>query len=152
MFGLCEGFCCSLCCRVFFCFVLFRGGVVFYCFFLSIIMLSVHVVNFYFSSLFSWGMCAHICMYSYKYTLPHAGSLYYVFVEEKWDVAWLESNLALKCSRHCPCYCAACLFMAVFVLWRWKKSLKFHTENNLVKVYFHLMYLIGRRNRDYNWL
>lgn len=92
----------------------------------------------------------HVCMPPPP-PLPQAGSLHYIFVEEKWDVAWLESNLALKCSRHCPCYCTACLFMDVFVLWRWKKSLKFHTKNNLVKVYFLLMCLTGRRKKDYNW-
>lgn len=83
--------------------------------------------------------------------LPRSGSLYYMFVEEKWDVAWLESNLVLKCSRRCRCYCGACLFMDVFVLWRWKKSSKFHAKNNLVKVCFHLMYLIGKGKKDYNW-
>lgn len=113
----------------------------------SVIVLSVHMVDFLSLSL----LLRHVCLRVHIPPPLHAGSLYYIFVEEKWDVAWLESNLALKCSRRCPCYCSACLFMDVFVLWRWKNSLKFHAKNNLVKVCFHLMYLSGRGKKDYNW-
>lgn len=88
---------------------------------LSVIMLSVHKVDFLLSS-----SLRHMCLYRHtpSYLPPHAGSPYCIFVEEKWDVAWLESNLALKCSRHCPCYCSACLFMDLFVLWTWKKVIE----------------------------
>lgn len=118
--------------------------------FFSIIMLSVLMVDLLLPFLLKHVyFCVHTCTHPLSQpTPPQAGILYYIFVEEKWDVVWPASNLTFKCSRHCPCYCSACLFMDVFVLRRWKKSLKFHAKCNLVKVCFHWRYLNDWKGKE----